>query len=72
MGAFYQTLGVWEPLTGTIIILRSQLADLESYASTLLHETAHAVSRASDISREFEAMLTKFLGRITLAIINSH
>ncbi len=72
LGSFFETTGVWEPSTGTIIIRCSQLSNLELYAGTLLHETAHAVSNASDISREFESMLTKYLGRITSAALKTH
>lgn len=64
-----KTTGVWEPSTGTIIILRNQLSDLESYAGTLLHETAHAISGASDVSREFEMALTKFIGHLASAAL---
>ena len=54
------TVGVWED--PHIIIKRSQLNDLKSYAGTLLHEAAHASSGFSDVSRGFELELTKFLG----------
>ncbi len=54
--------GLWD---GTnIIIKRSELADIESYASTLLHETAHAISGESDISIGFEESLTNLLGKL--------
>ena len=35
-----------------------------SFARTLLHETAHAISNASDIRLEFENELTVLLGEI--------
>jgi hypothetical protein len=38
---------------------------LKDYAGTLLHETAHAVSGSSDVSREFEMELTQLLGVIS-------
>jgi len=56
------TTGVWEPSSGRIIINRSQLNTIESYAGTLLHEAAHANSGASDSSRYFESELTRLLG----------
>ena len=56
--------GIWEGDTGRIIIKRDQLKDLQAYASTLLHETAHATSGASDISEEFEGALTMLLGTL--------
>jgi len=61
--SYSEASGLWD---GTkIIIKRDQLRDLRCYAGTLLHETAHAVSGASDISREFELELTKILGIIS-------
>ena len=57
--------GVWEPNTQRIIIKRDQLKNLRVYAGTLLHETAHATSGASDISEEFEQELTELLGKVT-------
>jgi len=59
-----EAAGIWGAGTGRIIIKRNQLKDLRSYAGTLLHETAHATSGASDISEEFEAELTKVLGTL--------
>ena len=55
---YAEAAGVWEPKPGRIVIKRDQLASLESYAGTLLHEVAHAVSGASDISGGFEDALT--------------
>jgi hypothetical protein len=60
-----EAVGVWEGSTGRIIIKRDQLRNLRDYAGTLLHETAHATSGASDISEEFETTLTQLLGTIT-------
>lgn len=60
----FGTVGLWEKETGRIYIKRSQLASLEEYAGTLLHEAAHAISGASDVSREFELELSKLLGII--------
>ena len=59
-----EAAGIWEADTGRIIIKRDQLKDLRAYAGTLLHETAHATSVASDISEEFEDALTEFLGTL--------
>ncbi len=56
--------GTWESSIGRIIIKRSQLSSLNEYAGTLLHETAHAISNASDISSDFEKCLTNLLGKI--------
>ena len=61
--SFNEASGLWD---GTnITIKRDQLKDLKSYAGTLLHETAHALSGASDVSREFELELTKIMGIIS-------
>ena len=56
--------GVWEPSKSRVVIKRSQLVDLESYAGTLLHEAAHALSGAGDVSRDFESSLTHIIGKI--------
>ena len=61
--SFSESSGLWD---GTnIIIKRDQLKNLKEYAGTLLHETAHALSGASDVSREFEMELTRLLGVIS-------
>lgn len=61
--AFVEASGLWEASSGTIIIKRTQLKSLEEYASTLLHEIAHAESGAPDISSGFEKSLTDLLGK---------
>ncbi len=60
-----EAVGVWEQSEGRIVVKRDQLKNLESYAGTLLHETAHAVSGAGDVSREFESELTGIIGQIS-------
>jgi hypothetical protein len=42
---------------------------LDSYAGTLLHEIAHALSGYSDISGEFEDKLTELLGQIAVKAV---
>ena len=69
IGSLFETTGVWQASTGTIIIKRKQLSSVEAYAGTLLHETAHAISGASDNSRDFERVLTSLLGRIASRIL---
>jgi hypothetical protein len=54
--------GLWEPDKRRIIIKRSVLADIQSFAGTLLHEITHAKSGFSDVSREFESKLTEVIG----------
>ena len=63
-GAFYTVNGLWEPSVGRISIKRSQLSSLDLYAGTLLHECAHAISGADDVSRGFEIQLTAMIGKI--------
>jgi hypothetical protein len=60
-----EAVGVWEPREQRIVIKRSQLRSLRDYAGTLLHETAHATSRAMDLSSRFEDELTVSLGTIS-------
>ncbi len=58
IGSFTDAKGIWDPITKSIIKRRDQLESIEKYVGTLLRETAHAMSGASDITREFETMLT--------------
>lgn len=67
----YETLGLWEPVTSTIIIKRSLLSNLARYAGTLLHEMTHAASGYGDVSREFERELTKLIGIISTKAMES-
>ena len=67
----HETVGLWEPMHGRIIIKRTQLKSLELYANTLLHETAHAISGAPDISREFELELSRLLGLIVSKLLEN-
>ena len=61
-GSFSEACGLW---TGTdIIIKRSELTSIESYASVLLHEIAHVRSGETDITIGFERELTSFLGMV--------
>ena len=60
-----QTQGLWDPGDGRIIIKRSQLASLGSFAGTLLHEVTHAQTGYPDVTREFETALTALLGHIS-------
>ena len=49
------------------MIKRSELRSLESYAGTLLHEVAHAVSNTPDVSAAFEDALTVETGTVAAA-----
>ncbi|MGH2506937.1 MAG: ATP-binding protein [Terriglobia bacterium] len=64
-----EALGVWEAENGRIIIKRSELRSLQSFAGTLLHELVHARTGYGDVSRDFETALTTLLGSIlTIAL----
>lgn len=64
------TEGVWDPSVPAIVIKRSRLSSLTDYAATLLHEIGHATTGAMDATREFEQVLTGYLGRISVAALN--
>lgn len=68
---FNETVGLWEPKENRILIKRNQLNELNSYAGTLLHECAHAISGASDVSRDFETELTNVIGCIANKLIDN-
>jgi hypothetical protein len=63
------TEGVWDPSIPAIVIKRSELSSLVGYAATLLHEAGHATSGAVDATREFETILTRYLGQTAVAAI---
>ena len=64
-----ETEGLWDPNHGWIIIKRSELKSLEAFAGTLLHEALHAKYALSDISRDFEAYLTRLCGSFAAMIL---
>ena len=55
-------LGVWQDGPRRIIIRRDQLRSERDFAATFIHELAHAVSGADDITLDFEDRLTSLLG----------
>lgn len=59
---FMPTKGVCDHTNRTIIIKRSELFSLSSYAETLIHEAIHATTGYSDVSRNFESALSKTIG----------
>jgi len=65
------TQGVWDSSIPAIVIKRSKLSTLAGYAATLLHEVGHATTGAVDATREFESVLTDYLGKTSLAAIKS-
>ena len=62
-------LGVWEPSTKRIIIKRSQLKNIQSFAGTLVHELIHAHTNTDDKTIEFENELTEMLGKLSTLIL---
>lgn len=68
---FYKTVGLWIAEEGRILIKREQLRTLNNYAGTLLHECGHAISGATDVSRDFEGELTNIIGCIVNKIIHT-
>jgi hypothetical protein len=56
------TEGVWDSALPAIVVKRACLSSLKRFAGTLLHEAAHATTGASDVSRFFEEVLSKYLG----------
>jgi hypothetical protein len=63
------TEGVWDSSIPAIVIKRRKLESLIGYAATLLHEAGHATTGAVDATREFEHVLTEYLGRTATAAI---
>jgi hypothetical protein len=59
-----ETKGLWDAAKGWIIIKRSELRSLESFAGILLHEALHAKFLVSDVSRDFETQLTELCGKL--------
>lgn len=62
LGSLAETDGLWDG-KGTIIIKRSVLKTVEKYTGVLIHEVAHTVGEAPDVTREFEIDLTDLTGR---------
>jgi hypothetical protein len=61
--------GLWEPEKKRIIIKRSELAGIKSFAGTFLHEITHATSGCPDVNREFESALTELIGQLSSACL---
>lgn len=66
---FNETVGLWIPAENNILIKRKQLKTVKDYSGTLIHECAHAISGASDVSRDFEGKLTEIIGIISSKVI---
>jgi hypothetical protein len=56
-----------------LLLLETNLKKLETYAGTLIHELIHAKTGYSDVSREFEIELTKYIGIVYESLLmDSH
>ena len=64
LGSLVDDLGLWGPIENRIIIRRDTLSSLAKFSGTLLHEAAHAISGADDVTRDFELELTELIGKI--------
>jgi len=64
-----ETLGLWMPAEGWIVIKRGELRDLTSFAGTLLHELTHAKYGVGDVSRDFELNLTNLIGELSARLL---
>jgi hypothetical protein len=64
-------LGMWEPDDQRIVVRRSELATVERYAGTLLHEYTHAKSGHDDRTLEFEQALSAVLGHLAAGSVAS-
>jgi hypothetical protein len=64
-------LGLWERSEQRIVIRRDQMADLASYAGTLLHEIGHMTSGTTDGTLDFECELSRLLGETAAAALGT-
>lgn len=60
----FETSGLWDLSSNTIIIDRKILTSLGSYAAVLIHEAIHAKYGVRDATRSFEYHLTETIGII--------
>ena len=63
------TNGVWDPKLPAIVVKRDMLRSPLGYGGTLLHEAGHALTGALDATREFESVLTSYLGKTSTAAL---
>jgi hypothetical protein len=64
-------LGLWEPSIKRIVIKRSQLRNVQSFAGTLVHELVHAFSETDDNTIQFENELTEMLGKLSQLFLDN-
>lgn len=63
------TEGVWDSSIPAIVVKRSKLSSVAAYAGTLLHEVGHATTQTVDATREFEHVLTDYLGKTSVVAV---
>ncbi len=69
---FDNTGGVWDSGEHAIVVKRSLLSTPLDFAGTYLHEVAHAMTGAGDATRDFETVLTDYLGLTGTAALRSN
>lgn len=67
----FDALGLWDPVTRSIVIRRDQLESLDKFAAVYLHEIAHARSGYDDVTRGFENELTEMMGQAAAAALGA-
>jgi hypothetical protein len=70
-GSNYEPVGLWQPDRRRIIIKRSELRSVATFAGALLHEMTHASTGLLDVTRDFERALTTTLGNVSAAALDS-
>lgn len=65
-------VGLWDSESSCIVVRKDQLAELDTFAGTLLHEIVHVATGFDDVTRDFENALTETMGKAAaLACTNS-
>ncbi|WP_299095429.1 ATP-binding protein [uncultured Metabacillus sp.] len=63
--------GLWELSNRRIIIKRSELRNIQSFAGTLVHELVHAHTGTDDNTIEFESELTDTIGNLSKLLLEN-
>jgi hypothetical protein len=70
-GSNYEPVGLWQPNRRHIIIKRSELRSVATFAGALLHEMTHASTGLLDVTRDFEQALTTTLGNVSARALDT-
>ena len=62
-------IGAWVESDGRIVVKRTALRSLSTFAGVLLHEAIHAKTAVADVSREFETHLTNLVGELAAKVL---